>query len=123
MILVDTSVWIDHLHRTDARLVSLLESGEVCTHPFIIEELAMGRLAPRDAFLEALSGLERLQPVTHFELLALVNGSRLWGRGLNVIDAHVLAATLVTPGAALWTRDKRLAEAAQRLDVGLEPGS
>lgn len=114
---MDTSVWIDHLHRNDQKLAALLEEGKVCTHPMIIEELALGSLSERDKFLEALSGIELLQQVTHFELLALVNGSRLWGTGINVVNAHILATALVTPGAKLWTRDKRLRVLAARLSV------
>lgn len=117
MILVDTSIWIDHLHLGDQELRDLLESDEVCTHPFVIQELALGSLRKRDDFLFSLGGLRTLRPVSHLELLAFLNGSRLWGTGLSVVDAHLLAATRVTPGVPLWTRDKRLRAAADRLQV------
>ena len=117
MILVDTSVWIDHVHERQEELVRLLEADEVCTHPFVVEELAMGRLTDRHAFLSSLRNLRNLGPVSHDELMALIDARSLWGIGLDPGEAHLLAAVVVTPGTTLWTRDKRLRVAAERLGV------
>lgn len=117
MILVDTSVWIDHLHASQEELVRLLEADRVWTHPFVAEELAMGRLADRAIFLSSLHSLPTLRPVSHDELLTFIDAHSLWGIGLNPVDAHLLASVVITPGASLWTRDKRLRQAARRLAV------
>lgn len=117
MILVDTSVWIDHLHERQDELVAILEADQACAHPFVIEELAMGRIADRARFLSALRGLRTLRPVSHDELLAVVEARSLWGIGLNPVDAHLLAAVLVTSGVTLWTRDKRLRTMAEQLGI------
>lgn len=117
MILVDTSVWIDHLHERQEELIRLLEADEVCTHPFVVKELAMGRLIDRHGFLSSLRNLRTLAAVSHDELMTLIDARSLWGIGLNPGDAHLLAAVVVTPETSLWTRDKRLHMAAERLGV------
>lgn len=117
MILVDSSVWIDHLRRGDARLAALLETGLVLTHPFVIGELAMGHLRQRDMVLSALNALPRAMIATDDEVLAMTNRGRLHGRGIGWVDAHLLAATRLTPDAALWTRDRRLAGVAEELRI------
>ena len=108
MILVDTSVWIDHLHAADARLVGLLGDDEIGCHPLILEELALGSINQRDVVLSLLSNLNRYPTVTHLEVLHLVESRRLWGRGLSAIDANLLGSVAVVDGAQLWTRDRRL---------------
>jgi predicted nucleic acid-binding protein len=108
MILVDTSIWIDHLRATDARLVSLLTNDEIGCHPLVIEELALGSIKGREVVLAMLANLHQFPAVTHFELLHLVESRRLWGRGLSPVDAHLLGSVALVAGAQLWTRDKRL---------------
>lgn len=117
MILVDTSVWIDHLHEPVPRLVALLESDEVGCHPLVIEELALGSLKHRDTLLGLLASLHRFPVLSHHEVLALVRARRLWGRGLSAADAHLLGSAALSAGARLWTRDKRLQAACQEADV------
>lgn len=117
MILVDTSVWIDHLHATDTELVQLLESDAVGSHPLVIEELALGRIAERATLLDGLASLTAFPVLSHGEVLQLVEVQPLWGRGLNAVDAHLLGSVLITPGARLWTRDKRLRSAAEEAGV------
>lgn len=117
MILVDTSVWIDHLHTPDARLVSLLGRDQIGCHPLVIEELALGSIKHRGQVLESLENLRQFPVVTHAELLALVESRQLWGRGLSVVDAALLGAILIADGAKLWTRDKRLKAAAAEIGV------
>lgn len=122
MILVDTAVWIDHLHRGEPDLVAMLDRNDVATHEMIIGELALGSLARRTAVLDALGDLRRLGTVSHDELLAFVGARSLFGRGLGFVDAHLLASTVATPGTAIWTRDKRLRECARELGVALTDG-
>lgn len=117
MILVDTSVWIDHLRESDPILVELLESVAVATHPLVIGELAVGSLRKRAEFLALLNELPRSPVVGEGEVLALINAHQLHGRGLGIVDVHLLASTLLAPGTSLWTRDARLRAAASSLGV------
>lgn len=108
MILVDTSVWIDHLRHGDNTLVKLLNAGQVLVHPFVIGEIALGSLRQRDVILDTLTDMPRVKVATDEEVLALINQTNLYGIGIGYIDAHLLASTRLTPGTLLWTRDKRL---------------
>jgi predicted nucleic acid-binding protein len=117
MILVDTSIWIDHLHRTDPDLVAVLEEAEVCLHPMIIGELALGSLRDRSAILSMLADLPAVSVATHAEVLQLIESNALYGTGLSLVDAHLLAALRLTEATKLWTRDRRLHSAARRLGV------
>jgi len=92
MILVDTSIWIDHLHRPEAALSVLLNEAQVCTHPMIIGELALGSLPGRKTVLGLLSDLASTPLATHAEVLSLVGLHALHGVGLSLVDAHLLAA-------------------------------
>ena len=112
MILVDTSVWIDHFRYSDSFLVNLLNTGRVLAHPFVIGELALGRLQQREVILDALSNLSCANIAADAEVLAFINQSKLYGVGIGYIDAHLLASVRLTPGTLLWTRDKRLRAAA-----------
>ena len=114
MILVDTSVWIDHLHHGDAVLAGLLDRGDVLAHPFVIGELALGRLHQRDIVLRLLQDLPQANVARDGEVLRFINRQALFGLGIGYIDAHLLAAVRLTPDALLWTHDKRLAAAADR---------
>jgi len=115
VILVDTSVWIDHLRVGDPKLGSLLQNGQVLTHPCLIGELALGQLSHRSEILGLLRNLPHAQTATDAEVLNLVENRHLFGLGIGYVDAHLLAATLLTAGAGLWTRDKRLAAVAAQL--------
>lgn len=117
MILVDTSVWIDHLRNGDSTLVNLLNTGQVLTHPFVIGELALGSLRQRDVILSTLNDMPRAKIATDEEVLVLINQSNLYGVGIGYIDVHLLASVRLTPSSLLWTRDKRLRKAANQ--VGL----
>ena len=117
MILVDTSVWIDHLHQTDEQLVEYLEADLVGYHPMVVEELALGSIRGRAEFLELLGRLRPFPVLTHAELLALVETRQLWGQGLSAVDAHLVGAVLLTSEARLWTRDKRLTRVAGELAI------
>jgi hypothetical protein len=115
--LVDTSVWIDHLRRADEVLIDLLNRRQVMVHPFIIGELAVGNLWPREAVLEELQKLRRVVVADDNEVLHLVEHERLFGIGLGYIDVHLLASTRLTPETFLWTRDQDLLAAAERLSL------
>lgn len=121
MILVDTSVWIDHFRRTRASLQALLEEGNVCTHPMVIGELACGRIPRRREVLQLLTLLPQAVVAGHGETLHLIDERDVAGRGLGYVDLHLLAATLLGDGTRLWTADKRLAATAGRLSVRYEP--
>lgn len=109
MILVDTSVWVDHLHKTVPALVDALEGeGVVVMHPFILGELACGNLKDRDEVLGLLAALPRAVVASDEETLLFISQRKLMGKGIGYIDAHLLAAVTLTTGARLWTRDKRL---------------
>jgi predicted nucleic acid-binding protein len=117
VILVDTSIWIDHFHARDENLVELLARDEVGCHPLVIQELALGSMARRQETLSLLGNLVRFSPVSHVELLVLVEGRSLLGRGLSAVDVNLLGAVRVVGGARLWTRDKRLALAAEEMGI------
>lgn len=121
MILVDTCVWIDHLRSTDSALAELLNSNRVLTHPFVIGEIGLGSLKQRDVVLGTLQGLPQAAMATDAEVFEFIGRQALYGLGIGYIDAHLLAALKLTPGAALWTRDKRLAAVTARLDVSVNP--
>lgn len=120
MILVDSSVWIDHLRRNDSTLAGLLHGGRVLTHPFIIGELAMGSLRQRDVILNALRDLPHAVVASDEETLGYIDQQKLFGLGIGYVDAHLLAAARLTPSASLWTRDKRLREIAERSGLAAE---
>ena len=116
-VLVDTNIWIDHLRKTEPVLVDLLECDLVCVHQSVITELALGNLKDRLVFLKALERLMIVRNVDDHGVQHFVEERRLWGRGLSVVDVALLASAVVTPGVSLWTRDKRLRQAAR--DVGV----
>ncbi len=119
MILVDTSVWIDHLRRGDAELASLLQVGQVLAHPWVTGEIALGHLSRRSEIIGLLNNLPQATSATEFEVLTLIDTHQLFGLGIGYIDAHLLAATMLTADARLWTRDKRLAAVATRHGLAL----
>lgn len=121
MIVVDTSVWIDHLHRGEERLSDLLARDSVLMHPLVIAELALGSLARRSEVLALLGNLGTTPVLTSYELLVLIGSRSLSGRGIGVVDAHLLGAVRITSGAQLWTRDKRLRRAAEESGVAIVP--
>lgn len=112
MILVDTSVWIDHLRRGDAVLGNLLTSGQVLGHPAVVGELGLGSLANRSQIIGLISNLPQASVATHDEVMTYVDARALFGVGIGYVDAHLLASTALTPASSLWTRDTRLRSAA-----------
>lgn len=124
MILVDTSVWVDHLRRGDTQLAELLEGGGVVMHPFVVGEIACGTLADRPLILELLQALATVVVADNDEALGFIERHGLYGKGIGFIDVHLLASVALTAGASLWTRDKRLHSVAEELGLAIQdPGA
>ena len=116
MILVDTSVWIQHFRAGSDRLKTLLFDEQVLCHQFVLGELACGTLQKRREILSMLKALPEAHLLEHDEVLSFLETHRLYGRGIGWVDAHLLASALFT-GCALWTLDKPLRRAAAALNV------
>ena len=116
MILVDTSVWVNHLRRRDAALAAHLEAGEVLCHPYVIGEISLGSLKRRTEVLGLLASLPSAAVVSHEDAMAFADRRGLAGRGIGWIDVH-LAASAVVSGARLWSADRRLEEIARVLRI------
>jgi predicted nucleic acid-binding protein len=117
MILVDTSVWIDHLRSGNHRLSALLNEAGVWTHPFIIGELACGNLRNRHELLMLLGNLPQINVATDAEVLFYIEQHQLMGRGIGYIDTHLLASSALAGPIKLWTLDRRLATLAEELGL------
>ncbi|MBK5308066.1 MAG: type II toxin-antitoxin system VapC family toxin [Frankiaceae bacterium] len=117
MILVDTSVWIDHLRTADLTLTDLLGRDEVACHPLVIQELALGSIKNRAVVLASLGRLRQCPSLSHDEVLTLVSSRGLWGKGLSAVDVHLLGSALLSAGTQLWTRDNGLRASARSLGV------
>jgi predicted nucleic acid-binding protein len=120
VILVDTSIWVDHFRIGDKALTELLTAGEVLVHAFVIGELALGRLPQRISTLTFLRALPEAAAADEHEALRFIERHALAGEGIGYIDVHLLAAARLTPGARLWTRDKRLLRVATRMGLASE---
>lgn len=121
MILVDTSIWIDHLRKSSKVLIELLEDDRVLTHSFVIGELALSGLVNRDELVELLEALPRAKEATHEEALEAVRQRKLHGRGIGWVDTHLLAAALLSD-AHVWTADKRLRAVSAEAGVAYRAG-
>ena len=117
MILVDTSIWIDHVRRTDEALVRLLEDGVVVQHPFVIGEIALGVLKNRAQIIAELRALPTVAVASHDEVMLFVERRRLHGVGIGLVDVHLLVSAHLTPDCRLWARDRRLRGAAEDLGI------
>ena len=118
MILVDTSVWIDHFRAGNKRLSDLLTSTQVLIHPFIIGELACGNLHNRAEILKLLGRLPQARIASDSEVLYFIEKQTLMGRGVGYIDVNLLASVSLTQPCRLWTRDKNLGVVASELKLG-----
>jgi predicted nucleic acid-binding protein len=114
LILVDTSVWVDHLRRGNARLERLLNDALVLVHPFVVGELALGGLKKRSEILGLLEEMPQAEAASHAEVLEFVDRHSLAGSGVGWIDVHLLVSAALS-SVSLWTLDRRLASAASRL--------
>ena len=120
MILVDSSIWIDHLRAGEPELAELLNAGRVLTHPFVVGELACGNLKNRKGVLSLLQDLPAAPVATDEEVLFFIERRGLMGKGIGYVDAHLLAAISVTGTGRLWTRDKRLGAVASSIGLAFK---
>ena len=116
MILIDTSVWIDHLRQRDDHLVITLLAGHVLIHPWVIGEIACGSLKDREQVLDLLRSLPLCSVALEDEVLLFIEQNKLMARGIGYVDVHLLASTNLS-GATLWTRDKRLLIIAKEMNI------
>lgn len=117
MILVDTSVWIDHLRKRELKLQELLQNDEVVTHPFVRLELALGSIANREKVLSDLALLSQVPVAETGELFSLLELRKLYRRGIGVTDLHLIASALFDKTISIWTRDRRLGEIAEEFGL------
>ncbi len=117
MILVDSSVWVDHLRTGEPTLVELLNSSKVLIHPFVVGELACGNLKNRNVVLSLLRDLPAVPVATDEAVLFFIERHGLMGRGIGYIDAHLLAAAVLAGNMQIWTRDKRLCAVAESIKL------
>ena len=119
MVLVDTSIWITHLRQGSPQLEKLLMDTEVMCHPFIIGELACGNLKNRNEIIPLLQSLPTALTIEFDEFLLFVDRHHLMGKGIGLVDVHLLASAQLT-GVPLWTADKRLKSAADQLALAFK---
>ena len=116
MVLVDTSVWIDHFYNKNDHLVNLLNEDKVYTHEYIVGEIACGNIANRDEIIQLIQSLSYSLSVSHEEILDFISSRHLYGKGLGYIDIHLLASSLIS-NVKLWTKDKNLNQVAKELNI------
>ncbi len=119
MILVDTSIWIDHFRHGDDELRKIIEEDRLLCHPAIIGELGLGSLQNRNDVITFLAAQREVLVATHEEVMVMIDRHSLFSMGIGYTDANLLASTLIDSRAVLWTRDKRLASAAQKAGAAL----
>ena len=121
MILVDTSIWIDHFRYDDAELRKIINDDQLLCHPFVVGELALGSVRERGAVLAYLAAQREAMIATHAEVMTMIDRHSIFSMGIGYTDAHLLTSTLLDGRSSLWTRDKRLAAAAQKVGAVLYP--
>jgi predicted nucleic acid-binding protein len=117
MIVVDSSIWIDHIHVGEPHLGELLLRDHALMHPHVLGEIALGSIRKRDEVIARFLILPVPNVAQEGHLLDLIERENLWSTGIGYSDAHLLASALLTPGGQLWTRDKRLHAQAERLGI------
>lgn len=120
MILVDSSIWIDHIRSPQPEMTAALTIGRVLQHPFVTAEIALGSIKDRK-IIAMLHELPQVSAVSQEQLLEYVEHAALPGTGVGMVDAHLLASAAGLEGASIWTRDKRLAAQAERLGLAFKP--
>jgi predicted nucleic acid-binding protein len=117
VIILDTSVWIDHARQNNDHLFDLFKQGRILIHPFMIGEVALGSLRDHDTIIASLLEMPRPQVASEAEVLSLIRNRFLAGSGIGYVDAHLLASARLTPETLLWTRDKRQKRVAEAMGV------
>ncbi len=117
MILVDSSIWVDHFRRNNEILSDLLSRHQLLGHPFILGEIMMGNPENRVSIFEALSDLPQARIAENDEVMRFVERNKIYGSGVGYIDAHLLASVRLMPRSSIWTTDRRMALVAERLGI------
>jgi len=117
VILADTSIWIDHLRSENKEMRTLLNQGQIVIHPFIVAELALGSLRERTKTLALLDLLPQVRAAQLKEVRLTIETRRLYGLGIGLTDAHLIASVFINPPTLLWTKDKRLRRVAESLGI------
>jgi hypothetical protein len=121
LIIVDTCIWIDQLRQPEERLAELLLELRALLHPYVLGELALGSLPPRQTYLRSMKRLPRPRVARQYEVLRMVEAEKLYATGIGYVDVHLLASARLTPGTMVWTRDGRLHSQAERLGLAFHP--
>jgi predicted nucleic acid-binding protein len=117
VILADTSVWIDYLRRGNPEMKKLLGRGQIVMHPFVVAEIALGSLRNRRERLEELEALLEVKVAQLQEVRHMIETRALYSKGIGLMDAHLVASCLMTPGTQLWTLDAALAKVAMAVGI------
>lgn len=121
-VLIDTSVWVDHFRSRSDALIELAETDQALSHPMVVVELACGTPpAPRAQTIDDIALLRSCNQATLQEVRDFIERERLYGLGCGLVDMSLLASTLITPGARLWTLDKSLESVAERFGAAYQP--
>jgi len=120
-VLVDTSVWVNHFKTSDERLIEILEHDAVLTHPFVIGEILCGTPPSRHQIIPHLLNLKQARQASLSEVIRFVEQHKAYGCGCGFVDISLLVSALMTPGASLWTLDKRLTHLAETFGVAHHP--
>ena len=121
MILIDSSIWIDHLRKEEPAVSALLRVGQIYLHPFVLGEVALGNFKNRKKVLSDISRLPQVKVANDFEVLTTIERFKIYGSGLGYVDCHLLASALMS-GKIIWSRDKRMVQVARQLGVSGEIG-
>ena len=121
MIVVDSSIWIDHIHVGEPLLNAYLMREQALMHPHVLGEIALGSIKHRERVVHRFERLPSPNVAKEGYVLHLIEQQKLWATGIGYVDAHLLASTLLTPDGLLWTRDKRLQAQAERLGIAFAP--
>jgi predicted nucleic acid-binding protein len=119
-VLADTSIWIDHFRRSNVQLAQFLDRGDIVMHPFVIGELALGKVANIAEMIDFFNLLPKTIVASAAEILGFISKRKLSGSGIGYVDVHLLAAAALMPETLVWTRDKKLRAAAQALSLVAE---
>lgn len=120
-VLIDTSVWIEHFRNGNGALIDLIGRDLALIHPMVVAEIACGTPPARSQTLETIGLLRPCHQASLGEVMAFIEREKLYGLGCGLVDMALLASTLITPGARLWTLDRLLADLAGRFAVAYQP--
>jgi predicted nucleic acid-binding protein len=123
VILADTSIWVGHFRKPDAALYQQLQRHNICIHPFIVTELALGNLPDRQNTIASLDWLPAVKVAQLREVRQMVEAHSLFARGIGLVDVHLLASTLLTAHTVLWSHDKRLRAIAETFGINAFPSA